>query len=388
MRILVVTPTFLPHIGGAEIVILEVYRRLSARHEVLLVTADKGGSASDRDHLVNFPVERYADRFTTMKIRGHRMTGGLIPPFSLSAVKAVDDAAARFRPDVMNAHYVAHTGLAAVAAHKRRGVPAVLTLLGRDVPGPRTPFGWKYYCRWAARSVTDVTYVSDYCRRTVFGDSGRAPGRVIFAGVDIDRFHPLADGRAVRERAGVAADAPLLVAIQRVAPEKRVDVLVRAMPSILRRQPRAILVVGGKGSALDSLRELAAGLGVAGSVRFAGYVPDADLPAHYAAADVFVFHSTYETFGVVLAEAMAAGRAIVSVNSTAIPEVVADGETGLLVPPLDPDALAEKVCFLLESPGERDRLGRNARAWAQAHLGWDTIAGRYEAALEKAARRL
>jgi phosphatidylinositol alpha-1,6-mannosyltransferase len=288
----------------------------------------------------------------------------------------------------MNAHYVAHTGLAAVAAHKRRGVPAVLTLLGRDVPGPRTPFGWKYYCRWAARSVTDVTYVSDYCRRTVFGDSGRAPGRVIFAGVDIDRFHPLADGRAVRERAGVAADAPLLVAIQRVAPEKRVDVLVRAMPSILRRHPRAILVVGGKGSALDSLRELAAGLGVAGSVRFAGYVPDADLPAHYAAADVFVFHSTYETFGVVLAEAMAAGRAIVSVNSTAIPEVVADGETGLLVPPLDPDALAEKVCFLLESPGERDRLGRNARAWAQAHLGWDTIAGRYEAALEKAARRL
>jgi glycosyltransferase involved in cell wall biosynthesis len=76
------------------------------------------------------------------------------------------------------------------------------------------------------------------------------------------------------------------------------------------------------------------------------------------------------------------------VSSTAIPEVVADGKTGLLVPPLDPDALAEKVCSLLESPGERDRLGRNARAWAQAHLGWDTIAGRYEAALEKAARRL
>jgi phosphatidylinositol alpha-1,6-mannosyltransferase len=355
---------------------------------VLLVTADKGGSESDRDHLVNFPIVRYADRVTTMKMRGHRMTGGLVPPFSLSAVKAVDDAVVRFRPDVMNAHYMAHTGLAAVTAHKRRGVPTVLTLLGRDAPGPGTPFGWKYYCRWAARSVTDVTYVSDYCRRTVFGGSARAPGRVIFAGVDIDRFHPLADGRAVRERAGAGPDDPLLVAIQRVAPEKRVDVLVRAMPSILRTHPRAVLVVGGKGSALDSLRALSAGLGVAGSVRFAGYVPDADLPAHYAAADVFVFHSTYETFGVVLAEAMAAGKPIVSVNSTAIPEVIADGRTGLLVPPLDPGALAEKVCVLLDSPAERERLGRNARAWAETNLGWDTIAGAYEAALEKAARRL
>jgi phosphatidylinositol alpha-1,6-mannosyltransferase len=387
MRILVVTPTFLPHVGGAEIVILEVYRRLAARHDVLLVTADKGGSPSDRDHLVNFPVERYADRFTTMRIRGHRATGGVIPPFSLSAVGAVDKAATRFRPDVMNAHYMAHTGLAAVAAHKRRALPAVLTLLGRDAPGPRTPFGWKYYCRWAARSVTDVTYVSDYCRRTVFGDSSRAPGRVIFAGVDIERFHPRGDGREARERAGVSSDAPLLVAIQRVAPEKRVDVIVRAMPSILRRHPRAVLLVGGKGSALDSLRELSKELGVADSVRFAGYVPDADLPAHYAAADVFVFHSTYETFGVVLAEAMAAGKPIVSVNSTAIPEVVADGRTGLLVPPLDPDALAEKISHLLESPGERERLGRNARAWAEENLQWDAIAGQYEAALEKAARR-
>ncbi|MBP2681948.1 MAG: putative glycosyltransferase [Candidatus Krumholzibacteriota bacterium] len=145
--------------------------------------------------------------------------------------------------------------------------------------------------------------------------------------------------------------------------------------------------MGGKGAALEGLKSLAARLGVAGSVRFAGYVPDAELPGHYAAADVFVFHSTYETFGVVLAEAMASGKPIVSVSSTAIPEVVADGKTGLLAPPLDPDALADKVCLLLGSPAERGRLGRNARAWAEANLGWDIIAGRYETALEKAAAR-
>jgi glycosyltransferase involved in cell wall biosynthesis len=385
MKILVVTPTFLPVVGGAEIVILEIYRRLARRHEVLLVTADKGGLPSDRDHLVNFPVERYADRITTMKLRGHRMTGGLVPPFSLSAVAAVDAAVGRFRPDVVNAHYMTHTGLAAIVAKNRRGVPTVLSLVGRDVPGPRTPYGWKYYCRWAARSATDVIYISDYCRRAVFGENGPARGRVIFAGVDIARFTSRADGSIVRDRYGIDSGAPLLVAVQRVAPEKRVDVIVRAMPPILARHPRAVLLVGGKGAALAAVKSLAARLGIAGSVRFAGYVPDADLPGFYAAADIFVFHSTYETFGVVLAEAMAAGKPIVSVKSTAIPEVVAQGKTGLLVPPLDPEALSREIGGLIESPGERERLGRNAREWAEANLDWNVIAGQYEAVLEQAA---
>ena len=388
MRILVLTPTFLPLIGGAEIVLLELYRRLARRHDVLLLTADKGAPPSDRDHQVNFPVERYRDRVTTMRFRGHRTTGGVVPPFSLSAVKVVDEVVRRFHPDVMNAHYMEHTGLAAVVASGCRRVPCVLTFTGRDVPGPRTPYGWKYYCRWVARHVTDVTYVSNYCRRAIFGDARGAPGRVILNGVDLERFNPRLGGSVVRERFGVVGDTPLLVAVQRVAPEKRVDIIVRAMPSILSKHPRAVLVVAGKGAALEQLKSLAARLGVAPSVHFAGYVPDADLPDYYAAADVFVFHSTYETFGVVLAEAMAAGKPIVSVNSTAISEVISDGTTGILAPPLDPESFADKVCFLLDSPSERERLGRNARAWAENNLDWNEIVNQYESVLEAAARRL
>jgi glycosyltransferase involved in cell wall biosynthesis len=208
---------------------------------------------------------------------------------------------------------------------------------------------------------------------------------VIFAGVDIGRFAPRPNGSAVRKRFGVDPGAPLLVAVQRVAPEKRVDVIVRAMPAVLARHPGAVLLVGGRGASLGEVESLASRLGVGASVRFVGYVSDTDLPGFYAAADVFVFHSTYETFGVVLAEAMASGKAIVTVNSTAIPEVVSQGKTGLLVPPLDPEALAEKVSFLLDSPAERDRLGRNARGWAEANLDWNVIAARYETVLEQAA---
>jgi glycosyltransferase involved in cell wall biosynthesis len=381
MRILVLTPTFLPHVGGAEIVILEVYRRLARRHDVSLLTADKRGSPCELERLVNFPVARYEDRLTTMRFRGHRTTGGFVPPFSLSAVTALGKIIRDFRPDVINVHYMSHTGLAAVVANARHRVPTVLTFLGRDVPGPRTPYGWRYYCRWVARNVSGVIYVSRYCARAIFGDSDRAPGRVILAGVDLERFNPRNDGRAVRERLGVGEGAPLLLAVQRLAPEKRVDILVEAMPSILRRHPAAVLVIGGTGRARPDLESLAHRLGVGDSVRFAGYVPDEELGVYYAAADVFVFHSTYETFGVVLGEAMAAGKPVVSVNTTAIPEVVADGETGVLAPPLDPGAFADRVCVLLESPTERKRLGENARRWAETHFDWTVISAQYEEAL-------
>jgi len=386
MRILVLTPAFLPIVGGAEIVLLEVYRRLSTRHDVLLLTADKGGGTSDMDHLINFPVIRYKDRFTTMRFRGHRKTGGVVPPFSLSAVKAAGQALRDFRPDVLNTHYMSPTGLATVVAQKRFRVPSVLTFTGRDVPGPGTPYCWKHYGRWVAHRLADVTYVTDYCRRALFGDSEAPPGHVILAGIDLERFHPKIDGAGVRQSFDLAPETPLLFAMQRLSAEKRVDVVINAMPMILQKHPRAVLVIGGSGPSKSDLVSLTKKLGLEHSVRFCGYIPDPDLPRYYAAADMFVFHSTFETFGIVLAEAMATAKAVVSVNSTAIPDVVTNGETGMLVPPHDPEALAEKVIFLLDNPSERERLGKNGREWAENHFDWDKIAGQYETVLEAAAR--
>ena len=126
MRILVLTPTFLPAIGGAELVILQVYRRLAKRHSVLVLTPylpkqllNHSGS-KEYDHLINFDISRYHDRFTFIKIRGHRLTLGLIPPFSLSAVSAIKKAIAVFHPDVINVHYVMPTGLAGYFAQLLR----------------------------------------------------------------------------------------------------------------------------------------------------------------------------------------------------------------------------------------------------------------------------
>ena len=126
MRILILTPTFLPALGGAELVILQVFRRLAKRHSVLLLTPYlpedllEHSSTKEYNHLINFDIFRYYDRYSFMKIRGHRLSQGLIPPFSLSAVKAMKGAAASFKPDVINVHYVMPTGLAGLLGFGRK----------------------------------------------------------------------------------------------------------------------------------------------------------------------------------------------------------------------------------------------------------------------------
>src|SRR5438094_6058267 len=388
VKILVLTPTFLPVVGGAELVVLEVYRRLALRHDVRLLTPVLPASlhreqgSSEYDALVTFPVEHYEDRVTLMRVRGHRWTAGALPPFSLSAVAAVRRAVAAARPDVLNVHYAMPTGLAGVVAARRLGVPTVLTMNGRDVPGPGVPALWRWWQRALIALVTDATYVSGYCRDAIYG-RGRGRGEVIANGVEIPP--PPGDGAAVRAALEVPPGDCLVFALQRLAPEKRVDTLLRALRRCLDGGVAVTLVIGGTGPEAPALRALAAELGIDKHVRFAGYLPRTGLGGYFEACDLFAFHSTYETFGLVVAQAMSYGRAVVTVRSTALPEVV--GDAGVLVPPGDAAALGEAIAGLAHDPARRRALGEAGRRRAAALYAWDRVAEGYERVLARAAAR-
>src|SRR5438105_1600584 len=171
-------------------------------------------------------TSRSCPRVTLMRVRGHRWTAGALPPFSLSAVAAVRRAVAAARPDVLNVHYAMPTGLAGVVAVRRLGVPTVLTMNGRDVPGPGVPALWRWWQRALIAMVSEVTYVSGYCRDAIYG-AGRGPGEVITNGVEVPP--PPGHGAEVRAALEVPSSDCLVFALQRLAPEKRVDVLLHAL---------------------------------------------------------------------------------------------------------------------------------------------------------------
>jgi glycosyltransferase involved in cell wall biosynthesis len=390
MRILVVTPTYFPIIGGAEIGIYQIYTKLVERHQVRVLTPELRGRVARRfgDALPDgFNIEletvRFKDTWSTMNIRGHRATLGIIPPFSLSYIPQLKKQIREFSPDVINLHYAVPGGLAAVISQRFWGVPVVLSLIGRDVPGPQTPPLWRYYLRSVASRCSSTLFVSDYCRREVFGTRYPDNAKVVPYGADVQKHQAVVNKAEIKKKFDLPEDSMLFLAVQRLAPEKRVGVVIQAMGKLASENPNVYLIVAGGGPCKDELTKLANSIIPKGKARLLGRVSDEDLTALYQAADAFVFHSCYETFGVVLAEAMAAGLPIVTVNNTAIPELVEHEKNGFLVPTFDHATMADAMKLLAQNPDMRAKMGQASRESA-AKYDWQTIAEQYESALEEA----
>jgi len=178
----------------------------------------------------------------------------------------------------------------------------------------------------------------------------------------------------------VLPTARVLLAVCRLEPQKGLDSAVRALPDIRTHHPTAELVVLGEGPQRSELEQLATDLKV--PVHLLGRVPD--VAAWLRRADVVVHPARWEGFGLALLEAMLASKPIVATNVSSIPEIVADGETGLLVPPDDAPALATAVTRLLDDPGTYGEEGRR-RAHSQFSVAGmtDRTLGVYETALRR-----
>jgi D-inositol-3-phosphate glycosyltransferase len=196
-------------------------------------------------------------------------------------------------------------------------------------------------------------------------------------GVDTDLFTP-ADRAEARRRLGLDG-RPVLLWVGRIAPIKGLDTLLDAVARLAEGgQDMRLLVVGGDADEPTSghetsLRQRIPRLGLEQSVRFVGPQPQSVLPLYYAASDVTVLPSYYESFGMVALEAMACGSPVIASRVGGLVTTVRDGVTGFLVPDGDVGALAERIETLVADPELRWRLGREGVRWAAQHR-WPCVA--------------
>ncbi len=233
-----------------------------------------------------------------------------------------------------------------------------------------------YLNRVVPRSVRRADHIlvdSDATRRDLIDLYGTPSEKVsvVYSGVDA-RFGPVEQAgaiRAVRAKYGIG-DGPFILSVGTVQPRKNYARLAEAFYRL--DQPDLSLVIaGGKGWLEDDLYTRIDALGLGGRVRFIGFADDDDLPALYSAARVFAFPSLYEGFGLPPLEAMACGTPVVASNVSSVPEVV--GEAGLLVDPLDVDALAGALARALDDETLRADLIEKGREQAGAFT-WDQTA--------------
>jgi glycosyltransferase involved in cell wall biosynthesis len=215
-----------------------------------------------------------------------------------------------------------------------------------------------------ARFSDMVIAVSEADRRRMISIVGMPSERVTLIPNGIPEPHPRHPA-SVRADLGIAADAPLLVQTAVLRPQKAIGTMLEAMAFLRERQPTARLVIVGPGdpSARSALQTQAAELGVFDAVSFLGQrdgVPDI-----LAAADVGVLSSDFEGMPLAILEYMAAGLPVVSTDVGGVPEIVHDGQTGLLVPRGDSRGLAEGIGRLIADPELAERMGQNGRRLQQ-----------------------
>lgn len=208
---------------------------------------------------------------------------------------------------------------------------------------------------------------------------------IIPPGVDVTHFHPLPADEA-KARLGVPADNHMLLFVGRIEPLKGVDTLLRAVALIAAEHPDqmsqlCLSIIGGnlgpdgasENEELARLLELRRELGIGDMVTFLGAKDQDTLPDYYAAADIVIVPSHYESFGLVALEAMACGTPVIASEVGGLAFLVKNGQTGFHVPERDPRALADKIMLLLTNPDLRHQLSRQAVTYAQDYA-WPRIA--------------
>ena len=210
--------------------------------------------------------------------------------------------------------------------------------------------------RLAILPTSKVIAISNFIKEQLMNGGVRENKIVVrHLGIDTNRFKPDPNaGVLLRKKYGIAPDELILSTVQYLRPIKNPQTIVEACGVLAKRNVRAHLFVAGDGEMLEELQALSRELGIEDRTHWLGLVPD---PTNLLqASDLFILSTVGEAFGLVLAESMACGVPVVGSESGGIPEVVVNGETGLLVPPLKPELFADAIEQLGKDKEMRSRL--------------------------------
>jgi phosphatidyl-myo-inositol dimannoside synthase len=379
MRHLFVTQDYGPDLGGMARRHVELCRRFGDGDETTMsvsTVAAPNAAAFDehenyRIYRQPFPFDR-ANRFSNQMRWARWLTSSQSPDY-----------------DVLHCGNIRPVGYAVRWTNRSLGVPYLVYVNGGDLLRERRKSARSALKRMSARSilgnasgiVATSKWVAQLASEVMDEVGVQKPPRVaaLDLGTDPVHFNPSRDTGALRRRWGVG-DAPLILTVARLVPHKGQDTGIRALATLSRDFPNLRYIMVGEGHDEDRLRSLARELGVTEKVGFVGPMRDDELPEAYATSTIYLGASrvdreiNVEGFGISFLEAGASGIPSVAGDSGGVRSAVRDGETGIVVPPTDADAITEAIRSLLLNPERREQMGRAARHAVETHYNWDRVA--------------
>jgi N-acetyl-alpha-D-glucosaminyl L-malate synthase BshA len=372
----------MPTLGGTQQFVFNLTNKLAlAGHSVTVVTPEYDGNHrfinSDNVQLLRFPYKR--------------TTGLVLLSQNSNCLKRVIAADRIERFDVLHQFHVVPLGMACVLLRRKLRKPLVTTLMGWDSYSPAESADMFYRVSRPVSSLVlnssdVVTSPSRNLALHAHSAGYRRLIEVIPHAVDSDRFNDVRLNDQVihlRANLGIATYDRLILTVSRLVRVKSVETIIRAAPIILQRNRHVKFVIAGDGPEYLYLLGLARTMNVDNHFRFVGRVSPAELPTYYAASDLFVLTSLYEAFGLVILEAMAAGKPVIATNVGAIPEIVDDRVTGFLISARDADKLAGLALYILGNEVLRAKMGSLGRQRVEKHFTWENLLRRYSRVYER-----
>lgn len=356
-RVLIATPVLL--IGGTEIHALSFVR-------VLVEAGYKVGVCCyyefDNSVVVQFK-EAGAD---VILLHSDRSDGRFGISKIIELIRNLKSIFKEYRPDIVHVQYLA-PGLVPIIAARLAGVPTVFATV--HIAGS-VAYGWKakFLLRLASRFCTAFFCVSKGVEEFWFGSSQLLNPEnphhsrkhfTIYNAIDIEKITSIikkVDRKALKASLGIN-NKPVIGIVGRLALQKGHTILLDAMIEVTKKIPNIVLMIIGEGPERTNLENKAKELGIEHNIRWFGAIPQEDVFKLYSVMDVLVVPSLYEGFGLIAAEAMAAGLPVVGTRIEGLSEIIEDGVSGYLVPPSDSRILTEALIKLLSEPEKAKNMG-------------------------------
>jgi glycosyltransferase involved in cell wall biosynthesis len=369
MRVALFASAFYPHVGGVEELVRQLAHAYRERDmHAIVITNRWPHSLPAYEEYEGIPVYRLSMRVPdgNIKVRlKYRLTHGSIKREIFGILQKHDI-------ELLHVQCVSSNGYYALLARDRLGLPLVVTTQGERTMDANQIYQRSRFMNWSLRQLLQkADYITACSRNTLddmqdyWGQPFGARASVVYNGIrlgDFEKSEPFAH------------DKPYILGIGRFVPQKGFDVLIKAFA--LATCETHDLLLAGEGAERAALEQLVASLGIQSRVRFLGRADRATAVQLFKGCSFFVLPSRHEPQGIVNLEAMASGKAVVASRVGGVPEIVLDGQNGVLVKAEDENELAEAITTMCADEVLRQRLGAAGQSRAQ-QFSWPAVAQQY-----------
>jgi glycosyltransferase involved in cell wall biosynthesis len=378
--------------------VYELSKRLTADFDVIVHTPHYCG-ALPRETMDGMQIHRFRyfiPQFEKLAgstgilptLRHNKLYYGLVPFFLLAQFFSLFLLVWKIRPDIIHAHWIIPQGFVAALVSMVFRVPVVATAHGADIFGLQGIL-LKKIKQFTLKRVRGITVVSQALAEVL---NDLVPfvvqPQIVPMGIDSVSFHPDRRDNTIRDKYGI--DGPFLLYVGRLTEKKGVDFLISAMPSVLKDFSTAKLLIVGGGELENDLKKQVENLELNKQIQFVGNIPNSELSAYYATADIFIGPSItaksgdVEGFGLTFVEAAMSGCLLIGSDIGGIRDIIKDKVTGFLVPEKSSTDIANCIRYCLAHEIDIISIKKKARQRCIENFDWKVIVLKYSNFLNQA----